>query len=233
MNVSEPKKQHRLVIVGDGETAEIAYEYFTHDSPFEVVAFSVESIYLKRAELFGLPIVPFENLESQFKPSQVQVYVAASSTHLNRVRTRLYRATKAKGYILASYVSSKAFVWHNVEIGENSFIFENNVLQYHVKVGNNVTLWSGNHVGHRTVIHDNVFISSHCVISGFCEIGENCFLGVNSCFNDGVKVARDCVIGSGAVVIRDTEPEKVYVGNPAKLLDKSSFETFKVPEHAR
>ena len=32
----------KIVIVGDGEFAEIACEYFTHDSPHEVVAFAVE-----------------------------------------------------------------------------------------------------------------------------------------------------------------------------------------------
>ena len=222
--------QEKLVIIGDGETAEIAYEYFTHDSPFQVAAFSVESQYLKKTELFGLPVIPFEKLEALFPPADFQVYAASSSTQLNRVRTRLYRAAKLKGYRAASYVSSRAFVWHNVEIGENSFIFENNVLQYHVKVGNNVILWSGNHIGHRTVIHDNCFISSHVVISGFCDIGENSFMGVNSCVADEVKIARDCVIGAGAVIIRDTEERKVYVGNPAKALAKSSFETFQVKD---
>jgi acetyltransferase-like isoleucine patch superfamily enzyme len=33
-----------------------------------------------------------------------------------------------------------------------------------------------------------------------------------------VKVAADCVIGSGALVVKDTEPGKVYVGAPAKAL---------------
>jgi len=224
------KQNNRLVIVGEGETAEIAYEYFTHDSPLEVIAFSVEHDYLKKEELCGLPVVEFEKLEEVYSPSEFSVYVANSSTQLNRVRTRLYLEAKRKGYRAATYVSSKAFVWRNVEIGENSFIFENNVLQYHVKIGNNVTLWSGNHVGHRTVISDNCFVSSHCVISGFCEIGESCFLGVNSSFGDRIKVARDCVIGAGAVVIRDTEERKVYVGNPAKALEKSSFDTFHVLE---
>ena len=107
------------------------------------------------------------------------MFVAVSYTHLNRVRTKLYEQAKNKGYSLASYVSSKAFVWRNVEIGENCFIMENNVLQSNVKIGNNVTLWSGNHVGHRTVIRNNCFLSSHVTISGFCDIGENCFLGVN------------------------------------------------------
>ena len=215
-------KTHELVIVGEGETAELAYEYFTYDSPYKVVAFSVEAAYFKRESLFALPIVPFESLETIYPPAQYKIFIAISYTQLNRVRARLYQEARKKGYQCVSYVSSKAFVWRNVEIGENCFILENNVLQYAVKIGNNVVLWSGNHVGHQTVIRDNAFVSSHVVISGYCEVDENCFLGVNSCIANNVKIAKDCLIGMGAVVNKDTEARKVYVGNPAKPI-KDSF----------
>jgi sugar O-acyltransferase (sialic acid O-acetyltransferase NeuD family) len=220
----------KIIIVGDGETAELAYEYFTYDSPHEVVAFSVESQYLKREELFGLPVIAFEGVNDVYDPSIYAAFVAISYTQLNRVRTRLYDATKKKGYRLVSYVSSKAFVWRNVEIGENCLIMENNVLQYSVQVGSNVVLWSGNHVGHQTIIKDNVFISSHVVVSGYCEVGENCFLGVNSSIANNVRIAKDCLIGMGAVINKDTEAGKVYVGNPAKPLPKTAYEAFGVKD---
>jgi sugar O-acyltransferase (sialic acid O-acetyltransferase NeuD family) len=219
----------KIVIVGDGETAELAYEYFTYDSPHEVVAFSVERAYAKRERLFDLPVVPFEELENIYAPDSHKAFVAISYTQLNRVRERLYRETKRKGYECVSYISSKAFVWRNVEVGENCFILENNVLQYAVRVGNNVVLWSGNHIGHQTVIKDNVFISSHVVVSGYCEVGEHCFIGVNSSIANNIKIAKDCLIGMGAVVHKDTQERKVYVGNPAKPI-KDSFAVFGLQE---
>lgn len=222
----------KIVIIGDGETAELAYEYFTHDSSHEVVAFSVEREYAKKETLFGLPVVHFEDLERIYPPAEYSAFVAISYTQLNRVRARLYQAAKQKGYQIVSYVSSRAFVWHNAEIGENCFILENNVIQYAVRVGHNVVMWSGNHVGHQTVIHDNVFVSSHVVISGYCEIGENCFLGVNSCLANNIAIGKDCLIGMGAVVTKNTEERKVYVGNPAKPLG-DSFSAMRVKEPAQ
>src|SRR5947199_3868172 len=100
--MSEPGR--RLVLIGDGEFAEIAYEYFTHDSPHEVVGFAVERAYLKRDELFGLPVVPFDGLEARFDPSAHAAFVAVTYTQLNRVRARLFRAVKAKGFRPVSYV---------------------------------------------------------------------------------------------------------------------------------
>jgi sugar O-acyltransferase (sialic acid O-acetyltransferase NeuD family) len=222
------KKEKKLVIVGAGEFAEIAYEYFTHDSPYEVVAFSVNKAFIKENTLFGLPVVPFEELEKHYSPQEHSAFVAVTFTQLNRVRTKLYTETKEKRFPIASYVSSKAFVWHNAKIGENCFIFENNVIQYHVKIGNNVIMWSGNHVGHRSTIADNTFLSSHVVVSGYCNIGKNCFFGVNSTLGDTLNVGDDCVIGAGAVLVRPAEDNKIYIGNPAKVLPMGSREKFKV-----
>lgn len=204
-----------LFIVGDGEFAEIACEYFTHDSEYTVAGFAVERDYLKRDRLFDLPVVAFENVEQVFSPDEHDAFVAVPYTKLNRVRTRLCAAARAKGYSLATYISSAAFVWRNVEVGENCFIFEGNVIQYSARIGNNVVLWSGNHIGHRSVIGDNCFVASHVVISGYCRIGENCFLGVNSTFRDQITVGRDAVIGAGAVVVKDVGERLVVRGNPA------------------
>lgn len=224
----ERYKCKEIIIVGAGEFAQIAYEYFTHDSPFEVKAFTAESPFIREKVLSGLPVVPLEDVEKFFPPERFGAFVAVSFVKLNRTRTRLLNIICKKGYQPVSYVSSYSFVWHNVVIGDNCFLFENNVVQYNVRISSNTILWSGNHIGHRTKIGNNCFISSHVVISGWCEVGENCFFGVNSCVADETKIAKDCVIGMGAVVRQDTEPGKVYVGNPAKPLAKSSYEVFGV-----
>lgn len=215
----------KLILIGAGEFAQIAYEYFTYDSDFEVVAFCVEREYISEPSIKGLSVIAYEELEQHYPIEDVMIFVAIPASQLNRLRKRFYLDLKAKGYRFASYVSSKAFVWRNAQIGENTFIFENNVVQPFVTIGNNCILWSGNHIGHQTVIHDHAFIASHAVISGYCEIGSGCFIGVNTTFNDHVKVAENCVIGSGAIITKDTEPEKVYVSSPARLVPgKSSFD---------
>lgn len=206
------QKSKKLIIVGDSAFAEIAYEYFTYDSPYQVVGFSVEKAYLKRDQFFGLPVVAFEEIDKVYDPTTHDVFVATVYTELNRLRKRLYLEAKLKGFGIASYISSQAFVWRNCQIGEHCFIFENNVVQPFVKLGNNVILWSGNHIGHHSIIKDNCFISSHVVISGFVTIGQNCFIGVNSTFSNNINVADDCLIGAGAVVLKDVPEDKVLKG---------------------
>jgi len=224
------KTGSKLVIIGDGEFARIAHEYFTHDSLHTVVGFAVERDFLKSSEYLGLPVVPFEEVEASFDPEQHKAFVAVTYTQLNRVRARLYRQVKLKGYEVVSYVSSRAFVWHNVVIGENVFIFENNVIQHFAEIGNNVILWSGNHVGHRSVIEDDCYLTSHVVVSGFCRIQQYSFVGVNATIADRVTIARDCFIGAGCVIAKDTEPGKIYQAAPPQVAKVGSLRFMKVKD---
>jgi sugar O-acyltransferase (sialic acid O-acetyltransferase NeuD family) len=227
-----PEQPRRLVLVGDSAIAEIAYEYFTHDSPYEVVGFAVDEAYRKREELFGLPVVPWQRVEAHFAPAEHSLYAAVGYNQLNRLRARFAAEAKAKGYALASYVSSRAFVWRNVTLGEHCFIFEDNTVQPFVKIGDNVVLWSGNHIGHHSTIRDHVFVSSHVVISGFCDIGAHSFLGVNATIANNVTVAADNLLGAGCTVLRDTEANKIYGATATPPAGKSARAYFKVPEDA-
>lgn len=211
----------KLIIVGTGELAEIAYEYFTHDSDYDVEAFSVDAAFIPKNGLFcDKPVVEFEKIENFYSPKTYDMFVAIPSSQLNRLRKRFYLSGKEKGFGFATYVSSQAFVWRNAVIGENSFIFEHNTIQPFVTIGNNCILWSGNHVGHRTVIQDNCFLTSHVVVSGYCEIGSGSFLGVNSTFNDFTGVGEDCIVGAGSLVTKKfSEKECLYIGSPAKKVE--------------
>lgn len=215
-----------LVIIGLGETAELAFGYFETDSDYKVVAFSAERPFVTESLFHGLPVVSLDELPQRFPPSEVDAFVAVSSTKLNTVRARLYQGCKGMGYKMASYVSSKAFVGFGSSIGENCFILENNTIQPFVRIGDDVTCWSGNHIGHRTVIHDHCFLSSQVVLSGFCEVEEYCFLGVNVCVADSVKIGDHCLIGLGSVIAKDVEPYSIYKTTYAKRQIISSKDFF-------
>jgi sugar O-acyltransferase (sialic acid O-acetyltransferase NeuD family) len=205
-----------LVIIGNGEIAEMACEYFDHDSDREVAAFAIGAEFIKEPTLHDRPVTPLDGLAAAYPPQRYDAFVAIGDGQLNRLRRRHVDDVKAMGYQLASYVSSRAFVWRNVTIGENCFVLEHNVLQPFTCIGDNVTLWSGNHIGHRSVIEDDVFVSSHVVVSGFCRIGARSFLGVNATLAHQVEIGDDNFIAMGAVVTASTEPDGIYQGNPAE-----------------
>lgn len=216
-----------LVLIGDGLFADIAYEYFTHDSNYRVVGFSVDRAYLREPTKFGLPVVAFEDITQHFAPQTHAFHAAITYGQLNRVRERFYRQAKALGYHPASYISSRAFVWRNVRLGEHCFIFEDNTIQPFVSLGDNVVLWSGNHIGHHSTIGSHVFIASHAVISGCCDIGDHEFIGVNATMANNLQIGPDCVLGAGAVVGKSL-PANHIVRGPQCEASEGARRLFKV-----
>ncbi len=206
----------KVVIFGTGDFAQVAAVYLEADSPHKVVAFTADAERCTEKELLGKPIAPFEDLRRLYPPQEHQLFVAIGFKGLNQARAEVFHRCRALGYRCIRYVCSKAIQWGHIDVGENSFIFENNVLQPFARIGDNCVLWSGNHIGHHARIGNHCFITSHVVVSGGVEIGDYCFLGVNATLADHIKIAPHCVIGAGAVVLRNTEEDGAYLGAVAE-----------------
>jgi sugar O-acyltransferase (sialic acid O-acetyltransferase NeuD family) len=213
----------KVIIFGIEDTAELAHFYLEHDSEHEVVAFSVNKDYIDKPEYKGLPITPFETIEQLFSIHDYKFFVPMTAKNMNRDRENVYNQVKSKGYELISYISSKATIYPEAEIGDNCFILEDNTIQPFTKIGNNVVLWSGNHIGHHGEIKDHVFFTSQVVLSGHCIVEPYCFLGVNSTIRDFTQLAKGTLVGMGACITKNTTEWGVYIGNPAILKNNKSF----------
>lgn len=206
----------QIVIFGTGAFAEVAHFYFTHDSDHEVVAFTAHRDRIDQEAIFGLPVVPFEDVTRLYPPDRYGMFVAVGYNKVNQVRARIYQEAKDLGYQLVTYVNSKIVSWGDTVIGDNCFIFENQTIQPFVQIGNDTVLWSGNHVGHHSRIGDHCFITSHVVISGYTRIGDYSFLGVNATLRDDITIGRSNIIGAGAIIMKDTQDNEVYVPQRTK-----------------
>lgn len=198
-----------IVVFGTGDIAELADFYFTHDSAYEVVAFTVDERYRTAKTFRGKPVVPFELVAERLPPERHGLFVAVSYAKLNAIRAEKVAAGRALGYRLVSYLSSRATVFPGFNLEDNCFILEDNTIQPFVRVGANVTLWSGNHIGHHSVIEDDVFVASHVVVSGGVRVGRSSFVGVNVTIRDHIIIGERCVLGAGALVLEDQPDNSV------------------------
>jgi sugar O-acyltransferase (sialic acid O-acetyltransferase NeuD family) len=217
----------KLVIFGSGALAELSHFYFTHDSDFEVVGFTVDDKYFTSDEYLGLPCVPVSKLHFTFPSDSYSLFIAIGYSNLNATRIAKYEMVKSMGYRLASYVSSKAQQWpNNLQVGENVMIMEGNSIMPFCKIGNNVLIWIGNILSHHSTIGDHTCITSHVALGGCVTVGERCFFGLNSTIRDSIQIADGTVVAASANVIKSTQAQGVYMGNPAKMV--STAESIKI-----
>ena len=202
----------KVIIFGIGQIAEIAHFYLSEDSEHEIVAFCVDKDFLETDSFKNLPVIAYEDILDKYPPSEYKLFIPISYKKVNQLRADKFMDAKAKGYSCVSYISSKATIY-NSPVGENCFIFENNVIQPFTKIGDNCILWSGNHVGHHSVIGDHCFIASHVVISGSVKVGDYSFIGVNATIRDNINIGKSNVIGAAATILKSTDDYAVYVTN--------------------
>ena len=78
-------------------------------------------------------------------------------------------------------------------------------------------------IAHDCVLGDFVHIAPGANLSGNVHLQDSCWIGAGAVINQGkhtkkLEVGNNTVIGSGAVVIDDCDPDAVYVGVPAKRI---------------
>ncbi len=215
----------KVILFGSGAVAHTTY----HDlslcsSEYEVVAFAVDADYLQETILFGLPVVPFGDVQVTFPPEQFDMLVAVGYTATNRLRAERYLQAKEKGYRLVNFVSPNTVIYPGLEIGDNCHISHNCTIFQGVRIGNDVTVGANSVIGHDVIIHDHCFLASGVAIAGSVTVGPYCFLGTNATLRNRIRVESECVIGAGAVVLEDTDKCSVYLGQCAQVLPISSRE---------
>ena len=127
-----------------------------------------------------------------------------------------------------SHVMTGARLGRRCNLGQNCFIDRNVDIGDNVKIQNNVSVYTGCH------IEDHAFLGPSCVFTNVITprsafprtdpardymdtwVRRGASIGANATIRCGVELGEWCLVGSGAVVLRDVPPHAVVVGVPAK-----------------
>ena len=94
---TQPMFTNKVIVFGTNDTAELTHWYLTNDSDYEIVAFTVNREYLKEDTFKGLPVIPFEELEKLYPPTEYLFFAPMTGTKMNNNRTRIYEEGKKNG----------------------------------------------------------------------------------------------------------------------------------------
>jgi sugar O-acyltransferase (sialic acid O-acetyltransferase NeuD family) len=211
------------VLFGAGRVASLLRHVIEHDGGRTVAAFTADPEHVRAAEYEGLPVVPFDELERSYPPSHYDLMVSVGYHRINTLRRERFEEARARGYQLPSYVSTRAIVFPDLELGANCVIYEGAIVQSHARLGENVLLRSGANIGHHSVVGSHTYVATGVIMGGTVRIGEQAFIGVGAVLRDQITIGERALVGAGAVVLEDVEPDSVYAGNPARRLAKSAL----------
>lgn len=104
----------------------------------------------------------------------------------------------------------------HIDFGAGNIICAKSILSINIKIGNHVAINPGCSIGHDTVINDYTTLMWDVTLSGNVLVNEGCEIGSKTVVIQQKTIGKWCIIGAGAVVVRDLPENCTAVGVPAK-----------------
>jgi sugar O-acyltransferase (sialic acid O-acetyltransferase NeuD family) len=216
----------RVIIFGNGQIADIIFDYFSKNPNIQVDGFCVHDKFKNKQKYRGKPLIKISDLKKNYPPKKYLVHVALSYSDNNCTRMKVFNQIKKMGYKFANYIDQNQTISTNTKIGQNVVILDGNSIQPYSQIKDNVYIWSGCIIGHHSIIKSHSWITSGANIGGNSEIGEKTFVGLNATVGNMVKVGNDCFIGANALVTKNLKNKKVCIESDTKLFS-SNINDFK------
>ena len=215
----------QVIIFGLGSFAHMMYQLLEQDVNYQVSAFCVDKAYIgEEKEIFGLPVVAFEELESSFSKEEYGILFCSGYNQMNQIRKGKIENAKKRGYRILGYTHPTAIIQAS-SIGVGNIFLEGTIAGQNSTIGDGNIFFPMAHVAHDTIVGNYNFFTISCAIAGNVKIHDCCVFGNNCTIKNGIEIREGTLVGAGAYIAHSTEPWSVYVPPRSyKLEGKSSLD---------
>ncbi|MBF8731401.1 hypothetical protein IRZ59_13260 [Pseudomonas guariconensis] len=135
-----------------------------------------------------------------------------------RQRSELIESFAIPDERLVSLIHPTATIASDVIIQPGALIASHVTCQPGTKIGRYATVRAGANLGHDTVMEDFAYLGPNATLCGCARLLRGAHAGPNSVVIDGLQVGAFSVLAAGAAVMRNTETDSVWMGNPARCV---------------
>lgn len=84
-------------------------------------------------------------------------------------------------------------------------------------IGSNNIIMAHTHIGHDAEIGDNIELCTGTIIGGYAKVENGSKLKLGVIVRNRRVIGENCIVGMGAVVVKDVNNDEVVYGNPARV----------------
>lgn len=117
---------------------------------------------------------------------------------------------------LVTLIHPDAVVAEDVVIGVGTVVMAGAVINPGARIGKGCIINTCSSVDHDCEVGDYVHIAVGSHLCGTAFVGNETWIGAGAIVSNNVSICPHCMIGAGAVVIKEIKESGTYVGVPAK-----------------
>lgn len=207
----------KSVIIGAGKYGDVYSSYLQEDG-VEIVGFLDDNPELQNQIIKGIPVLgPVSILPTLKEKYGVEAIYCPIGN--NKVRVKILSEARGLGYAIPNYIHPSVIISSNVTIGEGCYILLGTTIMPYTTIKDFVMISMSANVGHHIVLEEGVFLSTGCNFGASIVAHKYAYCGLGSTLMTGIhEIGEDCLIGAGAVVIKDVPPKAIMAGVPAKII---------------
>lgn len=119
---------------------------------------------------------------------------------------------------LVSLVDPSTFISRTAVIGRGCVFYPNCFVGLNARVDDLVFVMTGSVINHDDVIGSWTGLTTGVKLAGSVTVEPECYLGQACNVRQLLTIGRHSLIGMGAVVVKNVEPNSVMAGNPARKI---------------
>lgn len=207
----------KSVIIGAGTYGKV-YLTYLQDAGIEIVGFLDDDKSLQGTSIRNIPVLGGTELLSSLKDTH-RVEAVYCPIGNNKLRVKFLEKAKSFGYKTPNYIHPSVIISPNVSIGEGVYILLGSHIMPYVTIEDYVMISMGVNIAHHSILSKGTFLSTGVNFGASIHAKKYSYIGISSTIMTGIKVlGTNCLIGAGAVVIKDVPDNAVMAGVPAKVL---------------
>lgn len=140
-----------------------------------------------------------------------------------RIRESIIEEIEAFSGDIATLIHPDAVISDDAKIGIGTSVMAGVVLNPGVTIGKAGIINTTASVDHDCRLEDYIHVSVGAHIAGTVKIGARTWIGIGASVSNNLNICNDCMIGAGAVVIKDIYEPGTYIGVPAKKLENNNI----------